>query len=152
MNSSKILKRRFMRRKKMTKMSIVLIGKFLTLKRLINDFNFYILAFFLASWTPYALVGMYGAFINAVQVSPYLSTLAAFLSKSSLIWPACLNIYVRKRQRKKIFSMMFKKSSQNCRNAKRDRAFHNKIRPMQTIENNIGGQKTATNTQILPQN
>ena len=55
---------------------------------------------------------MYSAFINVTQVSSYTESITAFFSKSSLVWPACLNLYVQRKEK------FFPKNclSINCRN------------------------------------
>jgi hypothetical protein len=52
-------------------------------------FNFS--ASFMISWSPYAAVCMYRAFIGR-EVSPMVATIPAFFAKSSLAWPSLLTI------------------------------------------------------------
>jgi hypothetical protein len=48
------------------------------------------------SWLPYTLASMYSVFINKPPLSPELATVPALCAKSSLIWPAFLNIILLK--------------------------------------------------------
>ena len=80
-------------------------------------------------------------------MSPYLSTITAFLSKSSLIWPACLNLKVQKSQRKKLLSSLLNKGKKIF--------FKNKNEPI--ISTNVPVQnvifvtcKPALNNRIHP--
>lgn len=48
------------------------------------------------SWSPYALVSMYSAFINQEGVSPLAGTLPAIIAKSSMLWTALVYIFSNK--------------------------------------------------------
>ena len=47
---------------------------------------------FVFCWTPYAIVCLYRAFLNEVNISPLAATLPAFFAKSSLAWPALFSL------------------------------------------------------------
>ena len=49
---------------------------------------------------------MYTAFINDVSLTPLMATIPALFAKSSLVWPAILNIQIQKNERKKMFDVV----------------------------------------------
>jgi hypothetical protein len=57
---------------------------------------------FLVSWTPYAAVSMYRAFINGSELDPMTATIPAFFGKFSLAWPALLTLFGNKDIRNKL--------------------------------------------------
>ena len=64
------------------------------------------IGFFLLCWTPYAIVSMYSAFIDPYAISATMATVPAFFSKSSLLWPALLNLHVQKKETKSVFFIL----------------------------------------------
>ena len=62
--------------------------------------------FYLVAWVPYTLVAMYSVFINKPEVSPLMGTIPALFAKTSLIWPAILNIIIQKNESKKILGVL----------------------------------------------
>ena len=49
------------------------------------------------TWTPFALVSMYSAFINPEKISPQLSIVTSMLTKSSFFWTPIVYIMFDKR-------------------------------------------------------
>jgi hypothetical protein len=70
------------------------------LKKYYLIFNF--VAGFIISWTPYAIVCIYRAFLDETKVSPLAATLPAFFGKSSLAWPAIFTMIGNRDIRMKI--------------------------------------------------
>jgi hypothetical protein len=62
---------------------------------------------FLLTWTPYAIVCLYVAFINHDGVPPLVASVPAFFAKLSLIWPSFFNIIANREIR---MNLPFKKS------------------------------------------
>ena len=62
--------------------------------------------FYLVAWVPYTLVAMYSVFINKPKVPPLMGTIPALFAKTSLIWPAILNIIIQKNESKKILGVL----------------------------------------------
>ncbi|RNA33310.1 arthropsin [Brachionus plicatilis] len=58
------------------------------------------------SWTPYALVSMYSAFIDEQGVSPLAGTLPAIVAKSSMLWTALVYIFSNKNIRTSFLSSL----------------------------------------------
>ena len=54
------------------------------------------------SWTPYALVCLYRAFIDGDGVSPLGATIPSFFAKASLAWPSLFSLLGNKDIRQKI--------------------------------------------------
>jgi hypothetical protein len=54
------------------------------------------------SWTPYAIVSLYRAFINGNEVSPLAATIPALFAKLSLAWPAIFCLIGNKDVRNKL--------------------------------------------------
>ncbi|CAF0955798.1 unnamed protein product [Brachionus calyciflorus] len=52
-----------------------------------------IILVFVVSWTPYAMVSMYSAFIDEEGVSPLAGTLPAVIAKSSMLWTALIYVF-----------------------------------------------------------
>ena len=50
---------------------------------------------------------MYTVFINNPPISPQLATIPALLAKSSLVWPAVLNMILLKVEEKKSYTQSF---------------------------------------------
>lgn len=73
---------------------------------LITQKLFYNLVAFLVSWTPYAMVSMYSAFIDANGVSPLLGTVPAIFAKSSMLWTSVIFIWSNRQIRLKLLSQL----------------------------------------------
>lgn len=72
---------------------------------------------FIISWTPYAVISMYTAFINPSGVSPLVATLPSLFAKSSMLWPSVLYIFSSsniKRLILKLFMNKKKKRTNSC--------------------------------------
>ena len=54
------------------------------------------------SWTPYACVSMYRAFVPEGEVTPLGATLPALFAKLSLAWPAAITLIGNKDIRNKL--------------------------------------------------
>lgn len=61
---------------------------------------------FIISWTPYAAVAFYSAFIST-DLPPIAGTLPAMFAKSSLVWTSVLYIFSNKQIRTKIGRGLF---------------------------------------------
>nr|QVK45897.1 G protein-coupled receptor [Proales similis] len=61
-----------------------------------------LIAGFFFSWTPYAIVTLYIAFIDSEGVSPLLATLPALFAKSSMLWPALYFILFDKKMKSRV--------------------------------------------------
>ena len=57
---------------------------------------------FILSWTPYAFVAFYAAFI-AGDLSPLGGTLPAMFAKSAFVWSSAIFLYSNKKARRAIF-------------------------------------------------
>jgi hypothetical protein len=62
--------------------------------------------FYLVAWLPYTLVAMYSVFINTPKITPIMGTIPALFAKTSLIWPAILNIIIQKKESKKMLGVL----------------------------------------------
>jgi hypothetical protein len=62
---------------------------------------------FLVAWTPYALVSMYSAFVDADAITPLLGTIPAVCAKSSMLWTSVIFISSNKNIRRKLNSLLF---------------------------------------------
>ena len=60
------------------------------------------LAGYIVTWTPYAIVSLYSAFINPDHITPIISTLPALLAKSSVVWSTLLYMFTNKTIRTKV--------------------------------------------------
>lgn len=107
---------------------MLLIGKtfkiYLCFFLLINQLsNFLFKVGFIITWTPYAIVSLYSAFINADRISPLVTTLPALFAKSSMLWPSMLfmfsNSKIRNKLNKSLFNTFFSpKRSNSSKNSK----------------------------------
>ena len=66
-----------------------------------------LIVFFVISWTPYASVAFYAAFIGQ-DLPPIWGTLPAMFAKSSLVWTSVVYIFSNKQIRVKIMEDYFK--------------------------------------------
>ena len=66
----------------------------------------FILVGYLVSWTPYAIVALYAAFIG--DLPPLAGTVPAMFAKSSLLWTSVLFIFSNKQVRAKIMADFLK--------------------------------------------
>ena len=64
---------------------------------------------FIITWTPYAFVTMYSAFINPDHITPVASTLPAIFAKSSTVWSTIFYIFSNKNIKSR---MSFRPSSE----------------------------------------
>lgn len=60
------------------------------------------------TWSPYAFVTLYSAFVNPDHITPVGSTLPAIFAKSSTVWSTIFYIFSNKNIKSK---MLFKPSS-----------------------------------------
>jgi len=113
--------------KKTTVTIMFLIGKKIFastyLSKLVNRRFYCFKVGFIITWTPYAIVSLYSAFIDAKRISPLMTTLPAFFAKSSMLWPSVLfmfsNSKIRKKLNKSLFDKMFTpKRSNSSKNSK----------------------------------
>ena len=91
---------RFKKQRKITIVSFLLISKFYNKYSKKNDiilFNF--LVFYLITWSPYALRVIHILFINNSSISMW-GEVPGIFAKSSLVWPAILNLSLLKRERR----------------------------------------------------
>ncbi|CAF0886599.1 unnamed protein product [Brachionus calyciflorus] len=65
-----------------------------------------LIAGFMITWTPYALVSMYSAFIDHGKMDPLTATIPSMFAKGSLIWSSGIYIYTNKQVKKK-FKRLF---------------------------------------------
>nr|QVK45896.1 G protein-coupled receptor [Proales similis] len=65
-----------------------------------------LILFFVISWTPYALVCLYVAFIDA-HLPPMYGTLPAMFAKSCMVWTSVLYIFSNKQLREKLKPSLF---------------------------------------------
>nr|QVK45899.1 G protein-coupled receptor [Proales similis] len=63
----------------------------------------FFIAVFIVAWTPYALVALYTAFIDADGVPPLLGTIPAIFAKSSMLWSTLFYILLNKNIFHKVF-------------------------------------------------
>ena len=68
---------------------------------------------FLVSWTPYAFVSFYTAFIDEKAISPLGATLPACIAKSAIVWSTFFFVLTNKNIRSK-----FQKSNPEISNQK----------------------------------
>ena len=66
--------------------------------------NFFSIGIFLISWTPYALVSMYSAFIDSNDITPLVATLPAMFAKSSTVLSSIFYILSNKKILEKIIA------------------------------------------------
>ena len=66
------------------------------------------------TWSPYAIVSMYSAFINSSHISPLIATLPAMFAKSSFVWSTLFfmfsNNQIRNKLNLRLLLFSFKKS------------------------------------------
>lgn len=62
--------------------------------------NYIYIAGFIISWTPYAAVALYSAFISTEKIEPILTTLPSLFAKSSMLWSSVLYIFSNRKIRK----------------------------------------------------
>ncbi len=53
------------------------------------------------SWTPYAIVTLYTAFIQSHSVSPIMATIPAIFAKTSMLWTSVLYVFSNNQIKKK---------------------------------------------------
>lgn len=75
-----------------------LIFKFLIFILYLN----FILAGWLVTWLPYAMIAMYSTFAKYNKIHPLYATLPSLFAKLSLVWPALLTIFYNKDVRNKL--------------------------------------------------
>ena len=92
----------------MTKIIIIYIGIY-NLQFHKIKINFFSIGIFLISWTPYALVSMYSAFIDSNDITPLVATLPAMFAKSSTVLSSIFYIL----SNKKIFEKIIADSESN---------------------------------------
>lgn len=67
------------------------------------------LAGFVITWTPYAVVSLYSAFIDSNAITPIGSTIPALFAKSSMLWSTLLYLLTNKSIKSKMnLSLLFK--------------------------------------------
>lgn len=79
-------------------------------KRITKIMIFYILLFCL-TWTPYAIVAMWSALVDAKHIPPVAATLPAVFAKSSMLWSPMFFIFTNQGVKKKMvteYTTMFK--------------------------------------------
>jgi hypothetical protein len=54
------------------------------------------------SWTPYALFTLYTAFISEIELDGLTLIAAEMMAKTSLVWPAVLNLTLNKQISRKV--------------------------------------------------
>jgi hypothetical protein len=54
------------------------------------------------SWTPYALVTLHTAFISEIELDGLTLVAAEMMAKTSLVWPAVLNLTLNKQIKRKV--------------------------------------------------
>ncbi|CAF1150452.1 unnamed protein product [Brachionus calyciflorus] len=69
----------------------------------------YLTTGFVISWSPYALVSVYGAFLDQ-KVSPLMGTIPSMFAKSTLLWTSLLYIYSNRKIRQIIKSFFFRRN------------------------------------------
>jgi len=62
----------------------------------------YVLGGFMVSWTPYALLSLYSAFISEIELDGLTLIAAEMMAKTSLLWPAVLNLTLNKQIKRKV--------------------------------------------------
>lgn len=67
------------------------------------------IAIFIFSWTPYAFVAMYSAFVDPSHISPLGATIPAMFAKSSMIWGTILYLFSNSKIRSKFNQKLFVK-------------------------------------------
>jgi hypothetical protein len=67
-----------------------------------NEIFFKFYGGILVSWTPYAFVSLYRAFINGNEVSPLAATIPFLFAKLSLAWPAIFCLFGNSDVRRKL--------------------------------------------------
>ncbi|CAF0986840.1 unnamed protein product [Brachionus calyciflorus] len=65
-----------------------------------------IIFIFLMTWTPYAMVSMYSAFINDKGVTPLVGTLPAVIAKSSTLWTSLIYVFLNRNIRKRMVTSL----------------------------------------------
>lgn len=66
---------------------------------------------FIVTWTPYAFVSMYSAFIDPKDISPLGATIPAMFAKSSMVWGTILYLYSNSKIRAKFNATLFTKEA-----------------------------------------
>jgi hypothetical protein len=61
---------------------------------------------FIITWTPYAAISMYSAFIDSNRIEPLLGTSLALFTKSSMLWPPILCILSNRKIRHGLFRIL----------------------------------------------
>ena len=64
------------------------------------------------SWTPYAVVCLYRAFLENSSVSPLAATIPAFFGKFSLAWPALISLFGNTDIKRKLCRVSLKKNTE----------------------------------------
>ncbi len=72
-----------------------------------------LVGFFTISWTPYALVALYAAFVDS-NLAPLSGTLPAMFAKSSMVWSSVLYIFTNKQIRVKLTRGLFFKEMERA--------------------------------------
>lgn len=54
------------------------------------------------SWTPYAVVSFYGAFIASDDIAPIAGTIPAYFAKSSMVWSTLFYIFTNRKLKSKL--------------------------------------------------
>ncbi|RNA19352.1 melanopsin [Brachionus plicatilis] len=66
-----------------------------------------LIAGFMISWTPYAIVSMYTAFFNHGKMDPLTATIPSLFAKLSLVWSSGIYIFTNKQVLKKFKKQFF---------------------------------------------
>ena len=53
------------------------------------------------SWTPYAVVSFYGAFIASDDIAPIAGTIPAYFAKSSMVWSTLFYVFTNRKMKSK---------------------------------------------------
>lgn len=58
---------------------------------------------FVLAWLPYAIMAMYCVFIDS-NLSPIVETVPSMFAKTSLLWPAVINLFGNKEVKRQIMN------------------------------------------------
>ena len=65
------------------------------------------LAIFILAWSPYAIISMYSAFVDADASDGLYGTVPAIFAKSSMVWTPVFYIFLNKTIRSALFGKAF---------------------------------------------
>ena len=75
---------------------------------------------FIVTWTPFAFVSMWSAFVNPDTISPELSMVTSILTKSSFFWTPLVYILSDKRVKEYMLKALKCKKNRTKRNKKEE--------------------------------